>query len=243
MDPRERRLRILGEAEIDAIYGLPCLSDEERPEYFSLAPPEKMALDQFHSIKSRIYFMLQLGYFKSHHRFFVFGLPDVEADARYIQEQYFPGFQLTDLNITKVTRLKQQGVILALFNYRICDAKQRQALLAKACQAAKVSAKPIYVFRELMHYLEDQRLVMPGYSSMQDTIGQALTHEQERLATILSTYLSRSDKDRLNQLLEDALGLYEITQLKREPKDFSANEITREIHRGEHIRDLYHLAD
>jgi len=32
-----------------------------------------------------------------------------------------------------------------------------------------------------MHYLEDQRLVMPGYSSMQDTIGQALTHEQERL--------------------------------------------------------------
>ena len=243
MDPRERRLRILGEAEIDAIYGLPCLSDEERPEYFSLAPPEKMALDQFHSIKSRIYFMLQLGYFKSHHRFFVFGLPDVEADARYIQGQYFPNFQLTDLNITKVTRLKQQGVLLALFNYHICDAKQRQALLAKACQAAKVSAKPIYVFRELMHYLEGQRLVMPGYSSMQDTIGQALTHEQERLATILSTYLSRSDKDRLNQLLEDALGLYEITQLKREPKDFSASEITREIHRGEHIRDLYHLAD
>src|SRR6266581_2863751 len=147
MDPRERRLRILGEAEIDAIYGLPRLSDEERLEYFSLAPTEKMALYQLHSIQSRIYFLLQLGYFKSHHMFFVFGLPEVEADARYIQEQYFPSFQLTDLNITKVTRLKQQGVILALFNYRICDAKQRQALLAKACQAAKVSSKPIYVFR------------------------------------------------------------------------------------------------
>ena len=64
---------------------------------------------------------------------------------------------------------------------------------------------------------------------MQDTIGQALTHEQERLATILSTYLSPSDQDHLNQLLEDAPGLYEITQLKREPKDFSASEITREI--------------
>jgi hypothetical protein len=60
--------------------------------------------------------------------FFVFGLSEVEADARYIQEQYFPSFQLTDLNITKVTRLKQ-------------------ALSAKACQAAKVSSKPIYVFR------------------------------------------------------------------------------------------------
>jgi hypothetical protein len=84
---------------------------------------------------------------------------------------------------------------------------------------------------------------MPGYSLMQDTIGQALTHEQERLATILSTYLSRADKDNLNQLLEDAPGLYAMTQLKHEPKDFSASEIKREIHRGEQIRDLYHLAD
>jgi hypothetical protein len=34
-----------------------------------------------------------------------------------------------------------------------------------------------------------------------------------------------------------------MTQLKHEPKDFSASEIKREIHRGEQIRDLYHLAD
>ena len=121
-----------------------------------------------------------------------------------------------------MTRLKQQGLILQLFNYRICDAEHRHALSDKACQAAKVSSKPIYVFRELMHYLEDQRLVMPGYSSMQDIIGQALTHEQERLATILSRYLSGSDKENPKQLLEDSPGLYELTQLKREPKDFSA---------------------
>ena len=148
-----------------------------------------------------------------------------------------------DLRITKVTRLKQQGLILDLFNYRICAAEHRQALLEKACQAAKVSSKPIYVFRELMHYLDDQRLVMPGYSSMQDTIGQALTQEQERLATILSHYLSGSDKDNLNQLLEDSPGLYELTQLKREPKDFSASEIKRELQRGDQLRDLYHLAE
>ena len=159
--------------------------DEERLEYFSLAPTEKVALEQLHSIKSRIGFILQLGYFKSHHLFFVFDLPNVEADARYIQGQYFPSFQLTDLDITKVTRLKQQGLILVLFNYRLCDAEQRQALAEKARQAAMVSSKPIYVFRELMHYLEDQRVVAPGYSLMQDTIGQALTYEQERLATIL----------------------------------------------------------
>ena len=243
MEPRERRLRILSDEEIDALYSLPRFGDDERLEYFSLSPTEKTTLDQLHSIKSRIYFILQLGYFKSHHLFFVFGLPEVEADARYIQEQYYPSFQLTDLRITHVTRLKQQKLILELFNYQICDAEHRQALSEKACRAAKVSSQPIYVFRDLMHYLEDQRLVMPGYTSMQDLIGQALSQEQERLATILSQYLSSSDKENLNQLLEDSPGLYEITQLKREPKDFSVSEIKREIQRGEQIRHLYHLAD
>lgn len=106
MEPRERRLRILGEDEINTLYGLPRFSDEERLEYFSLSPTEKKALDQLHSMKSRLSFTLQLGYFKSHHLFFVFDLPEMEADARYVQEQYFPSFQLRDLRITKVTRLR-----------------------------------------------------------------------------------------------------------------------------------------
>lgn len=240
--PTQKRLRILGDDEIQALYGRPRFTDDERLEYFALSPTEKATLEQLHSIKSRIYFILQLGYFKSHHMFFVFDLPDVEEDARYVREHYFPEFQLDDLDITKVTRLRQQGLILKLFCYRSCDAEQRQALAAKARQAATVSAKPIYIFRELMHFLAEQRLVAPGYTLMQDTIGQALTHEQERLTTILSHSLSSSDVERLHRLVDDAPGLYEITQLKREPKDFSASEIKREIRRGEHIEDLYHLA-
>lgn len=39
-----------------------------------------------------------------------------------------------------------------------------------------------------------------------------------------------------DRLLEDAPGLHEITQLRREPKDFSVREIKREIRRGEQIQ-------
>jgi hypothetical protein len=163
-------------------------------------------------------------------------------DAQFVQGQYFPEFHLDDLVITKMTRLRQQSVILELFRYRPCDAEQRQALAQKAQQAARISAKPVFVFRELMHYLKEQRLVAPGYSFMQDTVSQALTHEQERLAAVISHRLDRSHREALDRLLEDTPELYEITQLRREPKDFSASEITREIRRGEQIRDLYHLA-
>jgi hypothetical protein len=83
-----KRLRILGDDEIQALYGRPHFTDDERLEYCALSPTERATLEQLHSIKSRIYFILQLGYFKSHHMFFVFDLPDVEEDARYVQAQY-----------------------------------------------------------------------------------------------------------------------------------------------------------
>jgi len=237
-----RRLRILGDEEIAALYGLPHLTDDERLEYFALSPSEKAAMEQLHSLPSQIYFLLQLGYFKSHQMFFVFTFADVAEDTKYIQTQHFPHAILANVAVTKVTRLRQQRLILGLFHYRSCDATQRHALVAKAQQAAMISVKPIYIFRELMHYLKEQRIVAPGYSLMQDTVGQALTHEQARLATVVSTALDLTAREALDRLLADGPGLYAITQLRHEPKDFSAQEIKREIQRGEHIRDLYRLA-
>jgi hypothetical protein len=65
----QKRLRILGDDEIQALYGRPRFTDDERLEYFALSPTEKAMLEQLHSIKSQIYFILQLGYFKAHHMF------------------------------------------------------------------------------------------------------------------------------------------------------------------------------
>jgi TnpA family transposase len=237
-----KRLRILGDDEIQAIYGIPRFTYEERIEYFSLSPTEKEVLKQLHSVKSQIYSILQLGYFKARQMFFIFSLKEVEDDANYIQEQYFPNFQITDFKIAKITRLKQQRLIREICNYRSCDAAQRQALESKARQAAMVSAKPIYIFRELMNHMAAHRIVAPGYSFMQDMVGQSLIYEQDRLTTIVSNSLEHSDKKDLNRLLEDTSGLYEITQLKHEPKDFSFSEIKSEINRGKQIYDLYRLA-
>ena len=123
----QKRLRILRDDEIHALYERPRFTDDERLEYFALSPTEKATLEQLHSSKSRIYFILQLGYCTSHHMFFVFDLPDVIEDARYVQAHYYPDVHIDDLDITKVTRLRPQHLILALFRYRTCDAAQRQA--------------------------------------------------------------------------------------------------------------------
>ncbi|HAM50179.1 MAG TPA: hypothetical protein DCP92_05620 [Nitrospiraceae bacterium] len=77
---------------------------------------------------------------------------------------------------------------------------------------------------------------------MQDMVGKALEYEEHRLMNIVRNHLQDSDKEALELLLEDPSGMYELTQLKHEPKDFSAGEIKREILRGERVLDLYLLA-
>jgi hypothetical protein len=148
-----KRLRILGADEIDALYGRPRFTPEERCHYFSLSQSEKALLQVLRSVKSQAYFVLQLGYFKAKRLFFTFDLHEVEADLQYVLEQHFDNRKILDLSsVDKLTRLKQQRLILELLKYRSCDAKERRQLETKAREAAAVCGKPIYVFRELMQY-------------------------------------------------------------------------------------------
>lgn len=239
----QKRLKILGEDEIKSIYERPHFTYEDRCHYFSLSPPEKDLLETFRSVKAKAYFILQLGYFKVKHQFFSFDLHEVDEDLQYILNEHFNNSELVDLSLVgKNTRLKQQQLIRELFNYRNCDAEEKRELEGKACKAATFSGKPIFIFREIMNYLSEQRIVIPGYSFMQETVGKAITHEQNRLIAMMKNHLKQTDIESLKQLHEDSQGLYEITQLKREPKDFSASEIKREMERGEQIQSLYRLA-
>ena len=240
----QQRLKILGDDEIDELYARPRFTSDERTQFFSLSQPEKDLLQELRSVKSQVLFVLQLGYFKAKHLFFSFDFDEVEDDAQYVCEQHFNARDFDGLSaLEKRTRLRQQRLILELFNYRNCNDEEREKLNTKAQQSAVVSGKPIYIFRELKHYLEEHRIVAPPYSFMQDAVGAVITLEQNRLGKIVRDELQPSAVEALNRLLDDSEGLYEITLLKREPKDFSASEIKREISRGEQIAELYRLAE
>ena len=58
----------------------------------------------------------------------------------------------------------------------------------------------------------------------------------------MQDHLKQPHINALKALLKDSQGLYEVTQLKREPKDFSLKEIKREMDRGQQIQPLYQLA-
>ena len=94
-----------------------------------------------------------------------------------------------------------------------------------------MSAKPVYIFRELLHHLDEHRIVAPSYSFLQELVSKALTAEQHRVTTIVRRALTVADTEALEHLLEEGY-LYALTQLKREPKDFSAGAMKHERQRG-----------
>jgi len=242
MTAPDNRLGILKQDEVDALYGRPRFAQAERDEYFALSIQEKEALGQFHSLKSKVFFILQLGYFKVRRLFFDFDLSHVEEDAAYIRQRYFPGFHDAGPEIADATRRKQEKVILALCRYRNADAVVLKKLEARARQVAAVCGKPVYVFRELMDGVARQQIVAPAYSTMQDMVGAALAYEQRRLAAIVRALIDPPAQKLLNSLLNDRQGLHEITLLKRDPRDFSNYEIRREVERGKQIKELYRLS-
>jgi Domain of unknown function (DUF4158) len=153
---RRKRLSILDDHEIDDLYGLPRFTPDERQLYFTLTTAEQAACRRFRSLPSQLSFILQLGYFKAKHLFFTFTFAEVADDVASIFARHFPAdSRITFASPTSPTLAHQRTVILELFSYRLCRATERQQLLDRTQQLARLSTKPVYLFRELLHYLAD----------------------------------------------------------------------------------------
>lgn len=60
-----KRLGILTKSEIRELYGLPRFSPDEKVKYFSIDSTEKRELKNLRTTQARLYFILQMGYFKA----------------------------------------------------------------------------------------------------------------------------------------------------------------------------------
>jgi TnpA family transposase len=190
-----------------------------------------------------VHLVLQLGYFKAKRQFFVYALEEVLDDLRHILRCYFPERDPATIKpLSKPTRLEQQQIILKLFNYRLCDLTAKEELEQKAQRGAMLSTQPIYILREALQYLENHRIVIPGYTFLQDMVSRAVTGERRRITQLLDEALTPTMEKQLAKLLEADDGMYHISVLKREPKDFSYKEMRQEAARRKFFQPLYEFA-
>ena len=243
MTVESRRLSILTAQEIEELYGLPRFTEEDRRLFFDLSTVERAAVGAVREMSSAVHLVLQCGYFKAKRRFFVYERDEVLDDLRYIIQQYFPDRDLGEVRaLSKPTRLEQQQIILHLFDYRLCYSTTKEDLKNRAQRVAMLSTQPIYILREILQHLNQQRVVIPGYTFLQDLVGRAVTIERQRIARLLDEALTSEIKEKLEALLQADEGMYRITLLKHEPKDFSHKQLRQEVERRQIFRPLYEFA-
>ncbi|AYA39180.1 DUF4158 domain-containing protein [Xenorhabdus nematophila] len=84
-----KRIQLLSKAEVEALYTRPKFNAQEQRLYFALTQAEREVLTQFRNTKTRIFFILQLGYFKAKQQFFNFSLDDVCHDVQFISNTFY----------------------------------------------------------------------------------------------------------------------------------------------------------
>jgi hypothetical protein len=129
-----------------------------------------------------------------------------------------------------------------LFAYQLWTANFLQQLRQQADQIVRRDVTPGFIVAELIAYLNEHKIVRPGYTTLQTLISESLSAERQRLESLLAGVLDEAAKNALAQLLVRDDTLYELAALKQDAKDFGWRQMAREREKRAKLELLYRIA-
>ena len=237
------RLTILSEAEKTALYGIPDFDDFQRIEFFAMTEAERALALQRRGILKQAYCLLQIGYFKAKQAFFQFSLDNVPPeDVAFLLQRYFPEKTLMVEPLSAKEYYAQRREIVALFGYRVWTDNDLPTLRDKAKLLARTDVTPAFLLAELLVYLIGQRILRPGYTTLQTIIRDALSAERERVEQLVEAALTDTTRDALQQLLVRENTLSDLAALKQDAKSFRYRQMGLERQKRLTLAPLYAIA-
>jgi len=238
-----KRIHLLSSTEVEELYARPEFNAYEQRLYFTLNQSERAALAQHSNIKTRIYFILQLGYFKAKQQFFNFSLDDVSNDVQFIVSTYYSdttSFQFTG-SISREYSRKQRQAILSLFNYRKWSPEYTSEIESHIGDLLRYYPKGHSAFRQLLVYFDHRKIIIPSYRTLQDMFSQAFAAEEKRMNAIMMN-MPTSEKEQLSSLIHKDDGITALNIIRADQKDFQYTAVKTEVDKAFRIVDLYTFA-
>jgi len=242
---RIHRLQLLPPIEITSLYELPKFScDEERILFFELNDEEEKILSQYSTTKTKLYFLLQLGYFKATQQFYSFCFEDASDDIKYLSKIYFQYKNAVILQgqISSKNILKQREVITNLSHYQQLNHNTRTLVEKRLSELMGTHPRNQDAFREILAFCNSHKIIIPGYRTFQDLFSNAITQEKNRLTKLSSQLLPKSMQKSLDDILAKEDTISQLTLLKNDQKNFSFTALRKEVGKIDRIRDLYRLS-
>ncbi len=242
----DKRLSLLSISEKNIIYNIPNFNQRERKFYFDLKEIEKdFVFNKLSGLNSKIQFILQLGYFKATFRFFNFNFCDVSYDIQYILQKHFPKHSINNIEkkCTKKTILKHRTIILKLFSYRLASKKDNNNILNRAKSIVSIDTNPKYIFKEIVRFTNDNKIVLPAYSTIQKIISKAIISFEIELFDKLKTLMDLDLIENIDNLIQkESQFRYQLTIIKAPPRNFSNKQAIAERKKQEQIKPIFEKA-
>ncbi|MGH1506556.1 Tn3 family transposase [Ralstonia solanacearum] len=242
MTNKNKLLSVFSDAEQEALYGLPDFDDAQRLEYLALTESELSLASSRPSISAQIYCVLQIGYFKAKHAFFRFDWDEVEEDYDFVLSRYFHDDSFERKSISRHEYYAQRELIAELYGYRPWVAAFLPQLAQQAEQIVRRDVTPGFVAAELIVWLNEHKMIRPGYTTLQELVSEALSAERRRLGDLLTGVLDESTRAVLDQLLVRDDTLSQLAALKQDAKDFGWRQMVREREKRATLQPLYEIA-
>jgi len=224
------RLTILTPEEINTLYALPSLDDEERAFLFTLEVDDRAIIDGFGGDTARkVNYILQLGYCRATHNFFTFSIQQVKPDVDFIMREYFPDEAYPKKQLPKNLHYRNRCVVMDRIGLQEADAGFQDKLAKEAKVLAKRHVLSRFVLEGLLSYCQQQQVIRPAYSSLQDIVSMALQEERRRLTNKLYTDADKGLRSQLDKLLNNDELFHNLTLLKKDQKNFSTTEIKKSV--------------
>jgi len=159
-------------------------------------------------------------------------------------QEYFPDSFFHPANITKHQYYAQCNAIASHFDYRLWSKEFEPLLLEQAELILRRDVTPQFIVMELLSFLREQKIMRPGYTTLQVIVSKALNTERSRLGSILRESLTNANKSDLQKLIfeEKTETLSGLADLKQDTKDFKARMISAERNKKLAVKPLYQLA-
>ena len=174
MADNDRRI-ILTPAEIKELYALPRLTQPQREQYFSLSEAEWDEVNQLEQLKSKLFLILSIGYFRVKPMLVRFRMRDVKEDMKYIIGRYYPASKTPRTLPSPSHCYYIDRKLLSMMNYkRLRSNEIKSKLHTHLADVATIYAEPRYVFVECLSFLSRHRVAPPPFTSLQKIVGSVI---------------------------------------------------------------------
>lgn len=238
------RINLFKKEEITAFDSPPVLTEKERKVIFTLIETGNRKI-YFRKKISKVGFLLQLGYFRAHKKFFTpeqYLITDVEYVCKMVGARRI--YDLTSENYTSY--LKHRTILLDILGYRQFKTF-KPIFIEEAGALVRTALRPKDIFHSLLDFLEERRIERPKYYVFAEAISTALNSFESDLVLRTGKLLTDELKDLLDGLMSlpsnpdeiNPQNPYLITKLKKPDQRMAVGRIRESLEDFNVIKELH----